>query len=310
MNLISWAVLIAFVGLLGLFWWRKWSIVQALVIANLVAFAIGLVSGGIVTLQGSPILDDLALRPRYLTEPDLLRLHTVLTATFLHADPAHVFGNMLVLWMVGMPFEERVGRSRFLTIYGGSAVVAVVLHALWAMGFSPTGGLDVPVVGASGAVFGILGAFAATYPRDQIPMFLVFILLPRVPVVIAALVMTLIEGVFLAAGQGLDGVARAAHIGGVVGGIGLGLLLKPRQAPGAAGPSGLDYKTLDRLATDARQREIVERLRMNEGHPELQAAWIERLAQALRCPLCGQTYREARRGILRCPRGHEERYAR
>lgn len=309
MNPLSVVAVLTFGITLVLAWRRKWPMLQALVVANLLVFVLTiLTSDDKVTLRGSDLVDDLALRPSYLVDPQPLRAYTILTSSFLHADLAHVVGNMLVLLMIGLAFEERVGRTRLLLIYGGSAVVAVVLHSLWMVGTESAGALDVPVVGASGAVFGILGAFAATYPRDRVPMIFIF-LIQRVPVIFAALFLTLVEGAFLFTGEAIGGVARAAHIGGAVGGVLLGLLLKPRGRPDADRPSRIDYGSLDRLAVEPKQKALVERLRMNEGHPELQRPWLEKIAASFTCPQCGQTYGGVHRGHLVCANGHKERYA-
>lgn len=309
MNPVSAAAVLAIVATLALAWWRKVPMVFALAIANFIVFGLTLLTSRNLNFATSPLLDDLAGRVSYLTDHDWGRLYTILTSAFLHAGLSHILGNMLVLVLLGLPFEERVGRARFLVIYLLSAVVAVLLHSVWIVETDPAG-LTVPLVGASGAVFGILGAFATMYPRDQVPLFLLFIVLPRVPVFLAAIVMTGLEALFLF-GSAASGVARAAHLGGAVGGLVFGLLLRPRErAAHRSGAPGIDYARLERLAETPAQRAMVDRIRENEDHPEAQRAWIERLAPQLRCPHCGSSLNAASRGRLSCPNGHEERYAR
>lgn len=301
------------------FWVRKASMTQGLILANLFVFILTIVTGNGLNINGSPLLDDLAARSSYLTEQDWPRMYTFVTAAFLHADFLHLLGNLLVLYLLGLPFEDRVGRGRFLLVYFWGAIIAVVLHSLWVLyqvrsnpallPIEAEARLDVPLVGASGAVFGVLGAFATRYPRDEVTVPLVFIILPRVPVYIAAVLLTFFEAFFLFGSGTIGRVAHAAHIGGAIGGSLMALVLRPPKAAGRMGPSRIDYQNLERLATEPRQREWLGKLRENEEHPEIQRAWLEKLGQSLRCPACGQPYAHAARGRLICVNGHEERYA-
>lgn len=306
-SLLAMAVVLA---ILGFVWWRKVPIIFGLAIANFLVFVITILTGEAFTIFRSPLLDDLAARVSYLTDPNIPRLYTVLTSMFLHADFTHVFLNMLVLLMVGVAFEDRVGRVRFLIIYLVSAVVAVLLHGLWVAQMGTPEQLELPLVGASGAVFGILAAFATMYPLARIPMFLVIIFLPRVPVWLAAVVLTALEGLALYT-PGPSGVAHAAHLGGAVGGFVLGLLLRPRQTPQEEkrAPQRLDYSTLERLATEPHQQKILQSLKENEDHGDVQRAWLDRLLPSLACSQCARPLKRQGRGRLVCENGHEERYA-
>lgn len=304
------AVLLA-LAVLAFFWVRKAPIIQGLAVANFVVFVVTLATADRFTsIQGSPLLDDLAFRPAYVTDPQPLRLYTVVTAAFLHADFFHIVGNMLILLLAGLPFEERMGRARFLGIYLFSAVVAVLLHVLWNRYALGVDALQTPVVGASGAVFGVLGGFAATYPRDQIAMIIPPFIFPiRMPVVVAAVVYSFVEIVALLFG-GLSPVAHAAHIGGAVGGAILAPLLKPpARQPGTVEPGRrLDFGRLGELAHDEKTRKLVDRVRENSDAAELQRAWLDRLFVSLRCPQCGQGFAEVAPGTLECDAGHRERY--
>lgn len=308
MSLASWVAMALALATLVVAWVRRVPIVMGITIANFLVFGVALLAGRSFDLGNSPLLTELSTRVAYLVQGDWTRLHTLLTSTFLHAGVAHIIGNMIVLLLLGLPFEERVGRGRFLLVYFFGAFVAVLLHAFWIY-FTAPNQIYVPLVGASGAVFGILGAFAVMYPRDQVPLFLLFIVLPRVPVYIAAVAMTAIEGLFLLGGA-TSGVARAAHIGGAFGGVLLGLLLRPPPAGRAAQATGrrLDYAALDRLATEPHQQALVKKLRDNEDHPDTQRAWLDRLVASLQCPQCGAAYGSGPRGLLVCRNGHRERY--
>jgi membrane associated rhomboid family serine protease len=310
MNVFSILALLLALAILAYFWVRKASMVQALAIANFVVFVISLATADrYSSIAGSELLNDLAFRTRYVTEWDWSHLHTVVTAAFLHADFVHILANMLILLMAGLPFEERLGRGRFLIVYFFSSIVAVLLHVVWNQFTLGHAALDVPVVGASGAVFGILGGFAATYPRDQIPMILVFFVLPRVPVILAAIVLSLFEIVALVGGAP-SGVAHAAHIGGAVGGAISAPLVKPPEKKAGVLTAGrkLDYEKLASLAHDDKTRRLVDRVRENSDAAELQRAWLDRLFVSLRCPQCGDGYAETSPGTLECDKGHREKY--
>lgn len=314
--MVSWysiAALLVAGAVLGFFWWRKLYIVQGLVLANFgvyfVTIAAGVAYGApFGQIGGTPLLTDLAFWPQDLASPNPVGWLRILTSAFLHASLLHILANMIILIMVGLAFEDRVGRGRFLGIYLFTAVTAVLLHVLYTWLTSGQAGLAIPLVGASGAVFGILGAFATMYPHDRIPMWLVFIILPRVPVIVAALVLMLIEGLLLFGGA-VDSVARAAHLGGAVGGAALGPLLKPRDTgPGGRRIVRYDVEALAARAATPQQERYVERLRSNLDEPETAEAWFDRLVTTLECTECGERYVDIRGARARCPNGHEDRY--
>ena len=137
---------------------------------------------------------------------------SIFTAMFLHGGFFHLAGNMLYLWVFGDNVEDRVGRGRFVAFYLICGTIAAVAQAL------PDTRSTVPMIGASGAVSGVLGAYVVLYPRANVLVALPFFL-ARVPALI-------VLG-FWFAGQlasallaepGAGGVAFTAHIGGFVGG--------------------------------------------------------------------------------------------
>lgn len=141
-------------------------------------------------------------------------LMTIVTAMFLHGGWLHLIGNMLYLWIFGNNIEDRLGPIWFLLLYLGGGVGATMAHAL----IYPTS--DVPLVGASGAIAALLGAYLVLYPKAKvvtvIPVF-VFIELAKVP---AAFVIGMWFLLQLAQGVGsigaATGVAWWAHVGGFV----------------------------------------------------------------------------------------------
>jgi membrane associated rhomboid family serine protease len=141
---------------------------------------------------------------------------TVLTSMFLHGGWLHLAGNMLYLWIFGDNVEDRLGRVRFGAFYVGCGIVAALAQAL------PDTRSIVPMIGASGAISGVLGAYIVLYPRANVlvalPLLFIFYTF-RVP---AALVLGFwfLGQLVSTLGAGDEtGVAFGAHLGGFVAGI-------------------------------------------------------------------------------------------
>lgn len=134
-----------------------------------------------------------------------------LTSAFLHASPVHLATNMFGLWMFGRPVESAVGSLRFVELYGASLATAAVTQLV-------VSGLlrdNIPTLGASGAVFGVLAAFAILYPNR-----IIVLLFPPIPMkawlfVLLYALLELLSGV----GGFQPGIAHFAHLGGLFAGI-------------------------------------------------------------------------------------------
>lgn len=144
----------------------------------------------------------------------------VFTSMFLHADWMHVIGNLLYLWIFGDNVEDRMGHGRFLVFYLLCGVAAAMLQ----VAVNPAS--QVPMVGASGAIAGVLGAYLVMFPRSRIltlvPIF-VFVQIIEVPALLFLglwFLLQLLSGVGTL-GQSADvgGVAFWAHAGGFVAGL-------------------------------------------------------------------------------------------
>jgi membrane associated rhomboid family serine protease len=152
---------------------------------------------------------------------------TVFTSMFLHGGWWHLGGNLLFLWIFGNNVEDLLGRGRYLLLYLASGALAAVTQAL----ASPHS--TVPMVGASGAIAGVLGAYLMTYPRANVHCFVWIVLFFWIVAVPAWLLlglwfaMQLISG--LATEAGSPGVAFWAHVSGFCAGVALFLLLRPRR---------------------------------------------------------------------------------
>jgi len=143
---------------------------------------------------------------------------TIVTAMFLHGGLLHVGGNMLYLWIFGDNVEDRLGRARFLAFYLLCGAVAAFGQAIAA----PNS--EVPMIGASGAISGVLGAYLVLYPRAKVlvllPLLIIFYTV-RVPAVVVLglwFAGQLLSSLAAPPGTG-GGVAFAAHVGGFVAGV-------------------------------------------------------------------------------------------
>lgn len=146
--------------------------------------------------------------------PRLFPPLTLLTSMFLHGSLFHLLGNMLYLWIFGNNIEDYLGPVRFILFYLLTGLGAGLTHII----FSPNS--TTPVIGASGAIAGILGAYLVLYPQARV-LTLMFIWI--VPVPAALLLILWFVGQVMNLGLG-GGVAWFAHIGGFL----LGLLLISR----------------------------------------------------------------------------------
>ena len=155
---------------------------------------------------------------------------TLVTSMFVHGGVLHVAGNMLYLFIFGAGVEWRLGSLRFLGFYLASGIAA----ALATIAIAPQS--EIPVIGASGAIAGVLGPYFIFYPRGRIttilPVF-IFIQVIEVPAVIYLLLWFAVQlyAGLMGGSQGAPagGVAWWAHIGGFLFGIALGPLLARRE---------------------------------------------------------------------------------
>jgi len=145
---------------------------------------------------------------------------TLVTSLFLHGSWLHLGGNMLYLWIFGDNVEGWMGHIGFLVFYLLSGAVATVSHAL----LNPTS--TAPLVGASGAIAGVLGAYLVLFPRARIRslailgFYVTTISIPAVVYLPLWFLLQFFSGVAsLEAGTGGGGVAWWAHVGGFVAGI-------------------------------------------------------------------------------------------
>ena len=252
------------------------------------------------------VWSDFVLIPSRASSP--LWIHTLFSAGFLHADALHVLGNTVILALIGIPLEQRLGGKRYLQIYfiglfGGSFA--------WYMFNSAS---NTPSLGASGAAFGLLGAYLAGWPRDEIPFPL--ILIRKWPVTLIALLYFALEIMrafdAMALGKGTN-VAHMAHLGGFVATY-LALPLVAKGGPyalgvndgGPVGQSSLSLRMKQMKSSmislndlpdpwsaggfelPKNVKETLQKLRDSGDEAETRIAWMEHLANQSECPVCGE----------------------
>lgn len=161
---------------------------------------------------------------RFINEP-IQTYPNIFSAMFLHAGLMHLAGNMLFFWIFGNNIEDVLGKVRFIAFYLLCGVIAAMSHV-----FMDTGS-EIPMVGASGAIAGILGAYLVLFPRAKVKTLVFLGILVTVIRIPAAFLLIFWMGIQiysnLASGSEGGGVAWMAHIGGFVAGM---ILILPFKA--------------------------------------------------------------------------------
>ncbi|MDF1581168.1 MAG: rhomboid family intramembrane serine protease [Desulfuromonadales bacterium] len=153
----------------------------------------------------------------------------LLSSLFLHGGWMHLVGNMLFLWIFGDNIEYRLGHLGYLCAYLLAGVAATLFYALFVLD-SP-----VPLIGASGAISGVLGAYFFWFPRNQVKIFVFLFPLIMTTVLVPARIVLgfylLIDNLlpFVWNGGAGSGVAHGAHIGGFMAGLGLAWVIDHRH---------------------------------------------------------------------------------
>ena len=156
----------------------------------------------------------------------LLPAATIFTSMFLHGGWMHLIGNMLYLWIFGNNIEDAMGHGRFIIFYLLCGICAVFAQAI------PDPDSTIPMVGASGAISGVLGAYLLLYPNARVLMLVPLGFFTRIMYLPAWVVLAMWFGLQLissAAQGGEGGVAFGAHIGGFIAGM---VLVSAFKRPG------------------------------------------------------------------------------
>ena len=167
---------------------------------------------------------------------------TIFSSMFMHGGWMHLIGNMLFLWIFGDNVEDSMGKVKFICFYLLSGIAAALLQAI----IDPTS--EIPMIGASGAIAGVLGAYLILYPRANVNVLfwlIIFITVIRVPAFIV-LGVWIISQFFSASftGDGA-GVAYFAHIGGFIAGALLIAFFKDPHVKLFSQPQTEAFKTIN-----------------------------------------------------------------
>lgn len=220
----------------------------------------------------------------------------LVTSMFVHADAFHIFGNMLMLLIFGLPFEERIGHRRFTLLYllSGAAGSLAMAGSVW--------GEPLLLMGASGAVFGVLGGFGGAYPleRVRLPIPGPILFWVRAPVIVFAMIGAGLQTAYQIVLSGVDNVAYMAHLGGLAAGLVLGFLLVRRGEldRGTAQTAAVDFARLEPFATDPRAHKALSEMERSQGEPDVFRVWVEEFFRHARDPETGEPVRPGAAGRI------------
>ncbi len=200
----------------------------ALILLN-VAIHVGVVAGARSDAALYGIYDAYAMIPLEISYGQ--DLSTLVTSTFLHGGWFHLAGNMLFLWIFGDNLEEAMGKLGFLLFYLLSGVGANLCQ--WAAG----PGSQIPTIGASGAIAGVMGGYLLLFPRAKVDVLVILIIIFRIIPIPAWIMLLVWLGLQVVSGLGANplagGVAYWAHAGGFL--VGFVLAIPTWLRRGGAG---------------------------------------------------------------------------
>ncbi len=232
---------------------------------------------------------ELGFRPDDIFDPS--RLYTVLTSMFAHSSFGHLFMNVIALAFLGMILEQRIGTRHYILIFLFAGVCGTLSFAAfrWNEPF-------VLVVGASGAISGILGALLRMYPHERMTL----IFFPGMPLPLWAIIFgfLLIQLVLL---MGDYGIAVESHLGGLVAGMFAAPYLAKARVHGRVKRT-IPVAALRKLATTPELKAMLTMIE-NEEIPDVRSAWIEKFVSVAKCPVCGAPLKSRKAGLY-CDRGH------
>jgi membrane associated rhomboid family serine protease len=196
-------------------------VTYVLIALNVLFFFVELSGGG-------PFIEKWAFVPsRFLANPvaDFL---TIFSSMFMHAGWVHLGGNMLYLWIFGDNVEDRFGHIKFIIFYLLCGFAATFAQLAFSMGS------NVPNLGASGAIAGVLGAYILMFPQQQVKVLIGQIVTPVSALIVIGgwIVLQFFSGVASIANiANTGGVAYLAHVGGFIAGFVLTYLFRGNSTP-------------------------------------------------------------------------------
>ncbi len=189
-----------------------YDVVETLIAVNVIVF--------LITYYNPVVIyDNFSLLPDAITKQPW----TIITSMFLHADPTHILFNMIALFFFGLYLEKLVGENDFLKVYFLGGIFASIAYLITSLMFNIPRP-DVPAVGASGAIFAVMGALVVLRPR-----LLIFVYFIPMPLYIYAVLYTLYALFEMGTTSGIaGGIAHNAHLGGLLAGLYFGVRYKKR----------------------------------------------------------------------------------
>jgi membrane associated rhomboid family serine protease len=291
LQVLSIVSLAAMLAAIALGWSRRFLAVGAIALANVLVF--------ILCELSAPVRDELALHTDALAAMEPMAFLQLGTSMFVHANFMHILGNLVVLLAFALPFEERIGPRRFLALYLASGLAGTLVEV------AVTWGQPTTMMGASGAVFGVIGAFAATSPNLVIPLplpLLFIMMFVRMRVVVAAMLFAALQFLYVLSPFADDHVAYWAHLGGLAAGLVLGTAVA--KASGTRRPVAVDLKLLKPFAGDPGAQGALAKMEEYQGEPPLFQVWLERFLKGAKCPTCQHAVAPRHEGTLVCTHGH------
>ncbi len=268
--------------------------ILSLMLASFVQFTVSAIQG--VPVEAGWIVSIFGIRPSIASSP--MESYRFITSAWIHAGWIHVLGNILVVGLVGIPLEQRMGGRRWMFVYllgllGGNLA--------WVLTHPDS---SIPAIGASGAAFGILGAYMACWPSDEVEFPLLFLIRawPVWLIVFIRLGIEIWQMYSIQTGTaGESNIAHMAHVGGFF----LSYSLARRVTMG--GPQPLERDVIEGVSSskknmpsmknnpwemsgkplEGRAMRVLRKLLEEGDEMETRRAWLEELSEHTICPLCG-----------------------
>ncbi|SFV38231.1 rhomboid family intramembrane serine protease [Hyphomicrobium facile] len=199
-------------------------VTYALIVANVLFFLVELSAG-------DAFVEKWAFIPSHFSQSPATEWPTIFTAMFMHGGWMHLFGNMLYLYIFGDNVEDNLGPVKYLAFYLTAGIAATFAQYVF------NEGSNIPNVGASGAIAGVLGAYILMFPKSRVDVLVIrqVISMPAVVVIGFWIVLQLFSGVGSMAETGetadTGGIAYMAHVGGFAAGFLIALLFRKRGGP-------------------------------------------------------------------------------
>ena len=284
---------------------RKTYLTHSLLLVNTFIFIITIATSDNISVAAwssynSPVYIDLRFNLENLFSG--IGIYTIFTSMYIHANFIHFMFNMMFLTFVGLLLEEKIGTLRYGIIFYVSGVAAAFT---WAF----TSGLLRPeysILGASGGLFGIFGAYARLYPEEKFAFFPIPFPLPVSTWAFIFVILALV-GTFASDICCFSRIAHMAHLGGLFGGFfAAPYVMRIEAETRKKKVTKVDFEALEQLAITDDLKNMLEKIK-SEDEPDVRDAWLEHFLKKAQCPQCGK--KPAGKGrTLSCECGFKLRY--